>query len=256
MTDDRGVRTERDGSTLEVVLARPEVRNAQTPATWQRLTEIGEQVAADGTVATVILRAEGPSFSAGLDRRMFTPEGVPGEPSLFGIAQSGDPEPFIAQAQRAFTWWREVPAVTIAAVRGHAVGAGFQLALGCDLIVAAPDASFAMRETSWGLVPDLGGTSILAGAAGYGRALEACATGRWVSVDEMTAWGLVQRVSDDPDVAARDLAGALQATPPGAVAALKPLLRDAGDRSRGEQLAAERSQQVGRLHALAAVLRG
>jgi enoyl-CoA hydratase/carnithine racemase len=146
--------------------------------------------------------------------------------------------------------------VTIAAVRGHAVGAGFQLALGCDLIVAAPDASFAMRETSWGLVPDLGGTSILAGAAGYGRALEACATGRWVSVEEMTAWGLVQRVSVDPDVAARDLAGALQATPPGAVAALKPLLRDAEDRSRGEQLAAERSQQIGRLHALAAVLRG
>ena len=73
----------------------------------------------------------------------------------------------IADFQHAFTCWRGLDAVVIAAVQGHAVGAGFQLALGADLIVVANDVQFSMKETQLGLVPDLGGTHPLVSAVGY-----------------------------------------------------------------------------------------
>src|SRR5206468_10124115 len=118
---------------------RPERRNAQTPATWLELAEIGRTLPA--AVRTVVVSGEGPSFSAGLDRRMFTPEGVPGEPSLSDLAATSDDDAVevVATYQAGFSWLRRSEFVSVAAVRGHAVGAGFQLALACDLRIAADD---------------------------------------------------------------------------------------------------------------------
>ena len=146
----------------------PAQRNAQTPATWRGLAEIGARVLADDAVRVVVLRAEGPSFSAGLDRAMFG-AGIDGEPGLLGLAAMGDEalDVTIDGFQQAFAWWRDERVVSIAAVQGHAVGAGFQLALACDLRVMADDVALAMREPSLGLVPDLGGTA----AAGRGGRL-------------------------------------------------------------------------------------
>jgi enoyl-CoA hydratase/carnithine racemase len=109
----------------------------------------------DPSVRAVVLLAEGPSFSAGLDRAMFSLDGIPGEPSLPTIAAMPPHEldALIAGYQEAFTWWRECDAVTVAGVQGHAVGAGFQLALACDLIVVDPTASFAMKEPRSGSCP-------------------------------------------------------------------------------------------------------
>jgi len=201
-----------------------------------------------------VLRAEGPSFSAGLDRAMFT-EGVDGEPGLASLAalDDADLDRVIAGFQQAFTWWRDERVVTVAAVQGHAVGAGFQLALACDLRVLADDARLAMREPSLGLVPDLAGTKPLADAVGYSRALEICATGRWVSAQEAADIGLASLVvpRDELDTATRDLAAALLAAPAGAVRATKALLRDAGRRTHEQQQAAERAAQAGRLRDLA-----
>ena len=90
----------------------------------------------------------------------------------------------ITAFQRGFTWLRDERVISIAAVQGHAVGAGFQLALACDLRMVADDARFAMRETSLGLVPDLTGTAPLVRAIGYSRALEVCVTGRWIGAEE------------------------------------------------------------------------
>jgi enoyl-CoA hydratase/carnithine racemase len=142
--------------------------------------------------------------------------------------------------------------VSIAAVQGHAVGAGFQLALACDLRLAADDARFSMREPALGLVPDLGGTGALVDAVGYGRALEICATARWVDAAEAARIGLVQAVVPAPDLpAAVDaLAGAVLANPGPAVRATKALLRRAARHPREEQLAAERHAQGERLRAL------
>jgi enoyl-CoA hydratase/carnithine racemase len=238
-----------------VVLTRPGKRNAQSPAMWRRLAAIGAELLSDDAVRVVLLRAEGTSFSAGLDRAMFT-TGVDGEPGLVGLAALDDAalDATIDGFQQAFTWWRDDRVVSIAAVQGHAVGAGFQLALGCDLRVVADDVQLAMKETSLGLVPDLGGTGPLVELVGYARALEICVTGRWVGAREAVASGLAALAvpAADLDVAARDLAAAVLAAPPAAVRATKTLLRGAVARGYDAQRAAERAAQAGRLRELAA----
>lgn len=251
-----GVRVERDGPVLRVTLCNPATRNAQTPATWRRLAGIRELV--DDEVRVVVLDAEGPSFSAGLDRRMLTADGVPGEESLLtlGTYDADRQDAFIRQAQAAFTWWREVPQLTVALVRGHAIGAGFQLALACDWMLVGDDALLAMRETSLGLVPDLGGTTPLVTRVGYPRALEICATGRFVDAQEAVRIGIALECVPTAELSTR--AGALLepvlAALPGAVLALKPLL--AGAVPAVDQLARERAAQIGRLAELRTLLGG
>ena len=97
----------------------------------------------------------------------------------------------IASYQAGFSWLRRPEFISVAAVQGHAVGAGFQLALACDLRIAASDAQFRMAEPSLGLVPDLGGTQVLVDLVGYSRALEICATNRSVGAEEADRMGLV-----------------------------------------------------------------
>jgi len=252
--DHGGVLLNIDGAVATVTLARPEQRNAQTPATWRALAQIGNQVLADDTVRVVVLRGDGKSFSAGLDRAMFG-AGVDGEPGLAVLASMADAalDETIDTFQQAFSWWRDERVVSLASVQGHAIGAGFQLALACDLRVMADDVQLAMREPSLGLVPDLGGTQPLVEAVGYARALEICATGRWVGAEEAAATGLATLVvpREDLDAATSDLVAALLAAPAGAVRATKGLLRDAGTRSYDDQRAAERAAQAGRLRDLA-----
>ena len=202
----------------------------------------------------VVLRGEGQSFSAGLDRAMFT-TGVDGEPGLAQLAGLDDSalDATIAGFQEAFSWWRDPRLVSIAAVQGHAVGAGFQLALACDLRLLADDAQLAMREPSLGLVPDLAGTKPLVEAVGYSRALEICLTGRWVGAREALGLGLASLVVPRAELesATDDLVAALLAAPAGAASATKALLLGAAWRTHPEQQAAERAAQAGRLRDLA-----
>jgi enoyl-CoA hydratase/carnithine racemase len=236
---------------LTITLDRPDARNAQTPATWEALSRIGAAIR-PGSHDLVILRGAGSAFSAGLDRRMFTPEGVPGEESLAALTARDDDAlaARIAEFQEAFLWQRAVAPLTVAAVHGPAIGAGFQLALACDVLLATPGASFAMRETSYGLVPDLAGTHPLVRAIGYGRAVEICATGRAVTAEEGYRMGFVTRVVDDLDAALLELSAAVASAPPGAVGDLLPLLAGAESAGRPEQARAERVAQVRRLRAL------
>ena len=228
-----------------MTLARPFKRNAQTPDTWLRLAEIGATLPAD--VRVVVVAGEGPSFSAGLDRSMFG--------TLPAQLSQGD-EAFldiIASYQAGFTWLREPRFVSIAAVQGHAVGAGFQLALACDLRVSAEDAQYTMAEPSLGLVPDLGGTQVLVDLVGYARALEICATGRRVGAGEAGDIGLSNLVvpSDQLAAAVDDLAAAICGSPADAVSATKALLMGSRQRSYADQLLAERTAQMARIKALA-----
>ncbi|AGP58809.1 enoyl-CoA hydratase/isomerase family protein [Streptomyces rapamycinicus] len=253
LLDKDGVQLTVDDTVATVTLNNPAKRNAQSPALWRALAEAGKLV--PGTVRVVVLRAEGKSFSAGLDRQAFTPEGFDGEPSFLDMARGSDSEldATIAGYQEAFTWWRRNDIVSIAAVQGHAVGAGFQLALACDLRVCVDDAQFAMRETSLGLVPDLTGTHPLVGLVGYARALEICATGRFVHAEEAERTGLANLVvpAAEFDGAVQDLAAALLAAPRDALVETKALLRGAVDRTYEEQRAAERAAQARRLRDLA-----
>jgi enoyl-CoA hydratase/carnithine racemase len=247
-----GVRLDVDGPIARVTLCRPDRRNAQTPATWNALAAIGESLPA--AVRVVVVSGEGPSFSAGLDRRMFTPEGVPGEGSLGDITTVGDAAAAatIATYQQGFRWLRRPEFISVASVQGHAIGAGFQLALACDLRVAADDAAFTMAEPTLGLVPDLGGTQLLVEAVGYSRALEICATGRRFNAAEAERAGLVNLVVpvDELEAATKDLLAALLSTNHDAIRATKQLLLDSGGRSYDDQLRAEREIQVARIRSL------
>ncbi|MEU9786564.1 enoyl-CoA hydratase/isomerase family protein [Streptomyces phaeochromogenes] len=255
LLDKDGVRLTVDDALATVTLTNPAKRNAQSPALWRALAEVGQSL--PGTVRVVLLRAEGKSFSAGLDRQAFTPEGFDGEPSFIDLARRSDAEldAAIAEYQEGFTWWRRSDIVSIAAVQGHAIGAGFQLALACDLRVVADDVQFAMRETSLGLVPDLTGTHPLVGLVGYARALEICATGRFVLAEEAQRTGLASIAvpADQLDDAARDLAGALLAAPRDALIETKALLQGAVGRTYEDQRVAERAAQGRRLRDLAGV---
>ena len=250
-----GLRVEVGGSAqgapgvARVTLANPERRNAQTPATWRALAAVGAGIPAD--VRVVVVDAEGPSFCAGLDTRMFTPEGVPGEPSLRDLAALAPAaqDAAIAGFQDGFSWLADDRFVSVAAVQGHAVGAGFQLALSCDLVVLADDARLCMREPTLGLVPDLGGTGRLVEAVGYARALELCLTGRWMTAQEAVAAGLALTTVPGAELATTtdELANALCAAPVEAARATKRLLRSAVGTDAAAQRAAERAEQVRRI---------
>jgi enoyl-CoA hydratase/carnithine racemase len=246
-----GLRLEIDGPVATITLIRPERRNAQTPGMWLALAHIGDMLPVG--VRVVVVRGAGPSFSSGIDLRALTPEGVPGEETaLSPDATPEDIERTIAGYQRGFTWLRRPAIVSIAAVQGHAIGAGFQLALACDLRIVTEDASFCMKEPALGLVPDLTGTKPLVDTVGLARALELCLTVRTISAVEARELGIAQAVvpAAELDDAVRDLAAALLQVDSGAAAATKSLLQQATGNSLDEQAAAERRAQIDRLRAL------
>lgn len=244
-----------DGATATVTLDRPEVRNAQTPQMWEALAGIGAQVPDE--VRVVVVRGSGGSFSAGLDRAVldpFNPQGVGG----LLTASDGEAADLIGGWQQGFTWLRDERFVSIAQVQGYAVGAGFQLALSCDLRVVAEDAQFCMKESALGLVPDLTGTKPLVESVGYARALEICATARMVPAEEAVRIGLATSVHPAAELeqAVASLAASLTAPMDGVVSETKALLRGAGDRDLDTQRRLEREAQVRRFRAVAAALGG
>jgi len=241
------------GPVATITLNRPDVRNAQTPAMWRALAALGRQ--SPDEVRVVVVTGQGSTFSAGLDRAMLDP-GTQDQESVIGLLSLSDEEASAAidEFQQGFTFLRDPRFVSIAAVRGYAIGAGFQLALSCDLRIVADDAQFSMKESALGLVPDLTGTKPLVESVGYARALEICATARMVGAREAVDIGLATTAvpADDLDATVADLAAALSAPMPGVVTETKTLLQGAADRDLDEQRRLEREAQVRRFRALAA----
>lgn len=239
------VRREMDGEHGDVVritLNRPEVRNAQTPQMWDYLAEIGESLPQE--VRFVILRGEGVDFSAGLDRGVFADTSSDG----MIAALQRDPDAFIVQAQRAFRVWTQIPQIVIAAVQGNVIGAGFQLALASDLLIAEPDARFALRETSIGLVPDLGGTGALIDAIGYRRTFALCATGDFLSAEQARDAGIVDEITSDLAATIEQRLSRLREVDAGSLTDLKRLLRAVA--SDQDSWSEERRVQIDRLQTL------
>jgi enoyl-CoA hydratase/carnithine racemase len=247
-----GVRVDLAGPVATVCLVRPERRNAQTPRMWDALAEIGATL--PDAVRVVVVRGEGKSFSAGLDLRMTQPGGVPGEPSFLDIGGFDDARlaAHLEAAQAAFTWLRRPEIISVAAVQGHAIGAGFQLALACDLRVMTADAQLAMMESRLGMVPDLGGSKPLVELVGVSRAVEICLTGRRIGAAEARELGLATLVvePDALDSEVDRLVAVLLDTPRESAIATKELLYGAPGRSLRAQLRAERRAQVRRLRGL------
>jgi enoyl-CoA hydratase/carnithine racemase len=236
----RGLALEIDDAVATVTLSRPERRNAMTPGMWHGLAMLGASLPA--RVRVVIVRGAGPSFSAGIDLRMFSGDGIPGEEQVPGAADPGF-EDWIAGVQAGYTWLRNPAIVSVAAVRGAAIGAGCQLALACDLRVLADDATLCVKEPALGLVPDLAGTKPLVEIVGLPRAIELCLTARVVGAAEAAALRLAELVvpAAELDEAVADLVAALLATDAAAARATKALLVQAANSTFAEQAAAERA---------------
>jgi enoyl-CoA hydratase/carnithine racemase len=237
-----GLKLDVDGAVATVTLQRPERRNAMTPSLWRGLAAIGDTL--PPAVRVVVIRGDGPSFSAGIDLRLFSPEGIEGE-ELARPGQAGFTDS-IARYQAGYLWLRRPEIVSIAAVRGHAIGGGFQLALACDLRVCADDAVFCMKEPALGLVPDLTGTKPLVDIVGLPRALEICLTARNIPAAEARTLGLAELVvpAADLDTAVAGLAAALCTPDPETARATKELLTGAPGRTLAEQAEAERRIQA------------
>lgn len=260
MTDEEllevGLRLDVQGPVATITLDRPEVRNAQTPAMWRALKTVGDSLSDDVRVV-VVTGAEG-NFSSGLDRTMLDPTAsAQGETVVSLLTESDETiSATIDDYQQAFTFLRDPRFVSVAKVRGHAIGAGFQLALSCDLRFVSKDAKFAMKESALGLVPDLTGTQPLVEAVGYARALEICATARTVTGEEAVRIGLAQGVHTDEELddVVETLVGSLCGTMPEVVSETKALLQGAATRSLDEQRRLEREAQVRRFRALVKAL--
>ncbi len=216
---------ERRGPVAWLRLDRPAKRNAQTRAMWDELRAAGAELVHDLAVRCLVVTGEGPSFSAGIDLTELA-GGVGGLAGAAGRGADpdgevgGDPLPAaIRHIQTAFTWIRAAPFPTVAAVRGHALGAGLQLALACDLRVFASDAVVGLVELRWGILPDLGGTEWLPGIVGAAKARELVLTAAEVDAEEALRIGLANRVvaPEELEAATTTLAGTLAAQPPLAV---------------------------------------
>jgi enoyl-CoA hydratase/carnithine racemase len=248
-----GLAVQVDGALATVTLNRPERRNAMTPTTWRTLAEIGDGL--PEATRVVVVKGAGAAFSAGMDRSMLSADGPPGEKGFLALLEMTDDEfaDEIADYQAGFVWLARPDLVTIAQVHGFAIGGGFQLALACDLRVVADDVQFCMKEPALGLVPDLAGTKPLVNAVGYARALEICATARYVGATEAAAIGLANLVvpGTELDATVADLAQAILENPRDAVSGTKALLQQASHRTLDDQRRAERTIQVGLMRALA-----
>ncbi len=210
---------------------------------WHGLAAIGRSLPPE--VRVVVVRGEGPSFSSGIDLRLLSGDEVADGDAILSPADPGF-EDWIASCQDGFGWLRSPSLISVAAVRGHAIGAGFQLALGCDLRVLADDAVLCMKEPTLGLVPDLMGTKPLVDIVGLPRALELCLTGRSVTAAEAGQLRLAELVVPvtELDGAVADLVAALLAIDPATARATKELLAQAAGNTLDQQAAAERRTQA------------
>ncbi|MBX3024463.1 enoyl-CoA hydratase/isomerase family protein [bacterium] len=219
-----------EGRVALVTLNRPERRNAYDVAMRDALYAALTAVRDDPAVRALVLCGNGPAFSTG------------GDVAEFGSA----PSPLRAREVR---WLRDVwgtlwslPAITIAAVHGYAVGGGFEMALLCDQCLAAADARFALPETGLGMIPGVAGTQTLPRLTGLGRALHYALTGAWLDAEEARACGLVSRIVPRHALLPTALATAraVARLPAGLAARLKRAVNEGTELPLGRGLALER----------------
>ncbi len=231
------------GGVADVRLNRPDKLNALDDAMYDGLLCTAAALRKRDDLRAVVLSGAGRGFCAGLDLTAFRAMAGGGafraadaDERAAQLAQDGIPG--LSRGQRAVLGFRNLPVPVIAAVRGPALGAGLQLALGAHIRIVAPDASLGSLEINWGLTPDMTGTQLLPRLVGKDVALEMILTGRIVDGVEAVRLGLATQVADDPvDAALRQAAQIAERNPD----AVRELVRMLAIDSFEEGLAAERA---------------
>jgi enoyl-CoA hydratase/carnithine racemase len=220
----------------DVRLNRADKMNAIDPAMFMEIGAAIDALADRKDVRCVILSGEGKAFCAGLDMASMAAGGSGTS------AQRNDQGSILPQH---VTWgWRNLPMPVIAAVHGVAFGGGFQIMSGADIRIAAPGTRFAIRETYWGLVPDMAGFAIWRGLVRDDVLRELVYTAREFDADEALHHGFITRIADDPHTAAMDLATAIAAHSPHAIRGAKRLCNMAHDTDPRTMLEAETREQM------------
>lgn len=229
-----------DDHVATVTLNRPSKANAVNLEMFDALHEAGRELAADRSVRAVILAGAGDNFCAGIDVSLFDGGFDVQASSMQPVGDSP-----ANRFQLAAYVWRELPVPVICAIHGVAFGAGLQIALGADLRYARPDASLAIMEIKWGLVPDMAITTTLRDILPADRVKELAWSGRPVSGEEAFAMGLVTALHDDPMAAAMAAAAAIRVKSPDAIRAMKQLFNSAWRLTDADALALEADLQLG-----------
>ena len=180
------------GAVALVTLNRPQALNSFTQAMHEELWRAFERIEADKSIRAMVLTGAGRGFCAGADLAEFDFEPGP------DLAKRADPGPVI---ERLFNpTARKLQALrvpTVAAINGTAAGAGVSIAMGCDLAVAASNASFSMAFSRIGLIPDAGGTWFLIKKLGLARAMGAAMLSDKVSAQDAKEWGMIWDVAPE-----------------------------------------------------------
>lgn len=219
-------------------LERPSRLNAQTVQMWTEFAEVAAVVdQLEPPLRCLVVQGTGRSFCAGIDlSEIASAEGRLHQAGLTASHNSQDPLlDLIAQTQSWFQWLHDLDCVTIAVIQGHALGAGLQLAMACDLRILAEDAALGLPEMSYGLVPDLGATEWLPGIVGEGIARDMIFTGRKLGATEALRVGLGSRVVPraDLDEEVGRITTKLRASDLEAIGSVKTALAKRGDPTGG-----------------------
>ena len=238
-----------------VTIDRPDKRNAMDLEVFAQLAECAARVQADDGVGAVVVAGRGGTFSAGLDLAtlggLLTAGAGSGEDAAgrgagadTGTVPALDPA-LVARLQATFTAYEELDVPVLAAIEGHCLGGGIQLAAACHLRAVAPTAAMAVLEARWGLVPDLGGTYRLPRLIGPGRTTELAMTARTFDAEEALRIGFAELAlpAEAPQEAAHEHA-ARWAAGPGSVRRVPRLVRENLGRDRTAALGAEIAAQV------------
>ena len=230
-----------DGPILHVVINRPQKRNALTP---QMVHDVADAIAAADhhpEVRAVVVSAEGPIFSAGIDlMALAATQGEAGELHVGRFLRR-----FAGELQHALDKIEATEVPVIGALQGQVLGLGLELALAFDLRVAAADLILSIPEARVGLVADVGGTTRLARTIGPSRAKDMLLTARNVDAAEALSWGLVNRVAPPSELLATAVALAQQIAQNAPLAVgMAKLIVDQGDGlDKRTQMAIERWAQ-------------
>lgn len=248
-----------DAGVADVRLNRPDKRNALDGDMFSAIADAGERLKHEPGVRVVVLSGEGSSFCAGLDFGSFQQMAGGDRPSG---GQSGNPaslpEGSIAHLGQQVAWvWQELTVPVIAAVHGHALGGGIQIALGADIRIVHPDTQLSVREVHWGLVPDMTGTFTLSRLVRPDVAKWLTFTAAVISGREAFELGLATKLSETPHEDALALAREIAGRSPGAVQGAKALINRAYGGDPADQFAEERrviGAQIGTPNQVEAVM--
>ena len=230
---------EREGARLaDVRLNRPDKLNSLTLDLLEQLQAVAESLAGDLTLRGVLLSGEGRAFCAGLDFAT-----VMAEPERVNAVFAPDADRGTNLFQEAPWAWRRLAVPVVAAVHGHCLGGGLQIALAADYRFTTPDATWSVLEAKWGLVPDMSGVQSLSELVRIDVAKRLAMTGEIFDGTRAVALGVASELAADPYAAGLALLDEFATRSPDAVAASKRLFDETWTADAARTFARERAEQ-------------